>query len=121
MKTLLAALALISAPCWAQDSLVDVVKRDAQLSGTEVHWDLDVDFPLDDKTLKALESVPKGRAGFLAAQALYLLKDGPYISQLAPEEKPVVFACKRSRTVTVTTVKAGKWLEKRCDKIRTPI
>jgi hypothetical protein len=114
MKALLAMLALLSLPCMAQEHLLDMLKQDAKLSGTIIGWELDVDFELNPEQLKVLAEVQKGRTILLADKAIDLVRKGGYTSQLEPGEWPVVFACAKSRSVVVTTERAGKWLEGRC-------
>lgn len=114
MRTLCALLALVSLPCLAQEHLLEVLQRDARLSGTKVAWELDVDFELDPEQIKALEDVPKGRTVALADKAIDLVRKGSYTSQLEPGKWPVVYACHKSRSVVVTTELAGKWLQGRC-------
>lgn len=114
MKAFIALLTLLSLPCMAEEHLLDMLKQDAKLSGTAIAWELEVDFVPDSEQLKALREVPKGRTILLADKGIDLIRKGGYTSQLEPEKWPVVYACAKSRTVIVTTERAGKWLQGRC-------
>lgn len=115
MKYIILALAALSFPCMAAEETVhNLVKNDAKVSGLQVVWSLDVDFELTQAEVAKANTVPKGMTGQLAATLFKLIADRDLLEGLDSEQLPGVFSCSDAKVVLVSN---KSWVSGACNPI----
>lgn len=115
MKYIIVALAALSIPCMAAEETVhNLVKNDAKVSGVQVVWGLDVDFELTKAEVAQANTVPKGMTSQLAATVFKLIADRDLLEGLDSEKLPGVFSCSDAKVVLITN---KAWVSDACKPV----
>jgi hypothetical protein len=122
MKKILIGLALmLPLTCFAGERTLELLKNDAQLSGTAIGWELEQDYLLEGKQLKQAKAVPKGQTVQLAATMVEAMSNIAFETGFGPDEYPVAYSCTESRTVVFTTASKNEYYQGRgCNLLNKP-
>ena len=95
LKSKVCGLLLFAVPgiAFSDTTMLQLLKRDAKISGAVVMWDIDFDFILSQEDLAEIGRVKKGNTGLLALKTLEFVGKNGLFEGLDDEDIPVVLSC----------------------------